>query len=611
MSLVRGGAIHMTDIDAAVTATLQMMFAYGLIASPRPLAIKADASTAEHRAVALSAAERSMVLLKNQGQILPLAASTRSVAVIDADAGANTVTRGRGSAQVVASSLVSPITALRSTLGSKVQITYTPADAPVQRLPPIPDADIVEGAPLPGETPIRNTKGAPNGRDATEPGHRDVHLAYAPNVTPYATTATRPGTGPGWSSWSAVLEVPTSGTYRISMEQDGDTWLYINGDPVISSPGAHARGLWSTTIDLVAGRRYNLSAKWFAISGEPLPQLGFSDVTPEIAAAVKAARQASVAVVFVSETQDEGIDRPNLSLPGDANDLISAVAAANPKTIVVLNTGVTIEAATAYLEKLDNGGASAAPGYSLPHMTAPGNLTLGGVLAIGGHGSAVPSGTEEPDLMGCLSNLIVAFDAAVSDPASPTPGGYAVHPFSRTDPDAPAFLVHLGRSFITSVTLRVVPNYYLQLTPLFPAVADLFASPSGAGGLPAQALSALLDVYGRVEVLWFPLTTDAFVQCSRRELNEIQPQVPGPYNYPWMQIELWEYYAIKFLLSEFPSATREFCAGELAFAQEHLGGRVLNGTGSRPRDLHDGQDAPRHPLWLGPSITRLPRCSRP
>jgi beta-glucosidase len=123
------------------------------------------------------------------------------------------------------------------------------------------------------------------------------------------------------------------------MEQDGDTWLYVDGNPVISSPGLHARGVWSTTIDLVAGRRYNLGARWFAVAGEPLPQLGLSDVTPEIAAAVQAARQASVAVVFVSETQDEGIDRPDLSLPGDADELITAVAAVNPRTVVVLNTG--------------------------------------------------------------------------------------------------------------------------------------------------------------------------------------------------------------------------------------------------------------------------------
>jgi beta-glucosidase len=400
MSLVRSGAIHMTDIDAAVTAILKMMFAYGLIASPRPLAITADSSTAEHRAVALSAAERSMVLLKNQGQILPLTASTRSVAVIGADAGADTVTRGRGSAQVIASSLVSPITALRSTLGSKVKITYTPADAPVQRLPPIPTADIVRGAPLPGETPIRNSKGAPNGPDATEPGHRDVHLDYAPDVTPYATTATSPGTGPGWSSWSAVLEVPTSGTYRMSMEQDGDTWLYVNGTPVISSPGLRARGLWSTTIDLVAGRRYNLSAKWFAVTGEPLPQLGFSDVTPEIAAAVKAARQASVAVVFVSETQDEGIDRPNLSLPGDADDLISAVAAVNPKTIVVLNTGGAI--VMPWLDKVAGVLEAWYPGQEGGPATA---AVLEGKVDPSGHLPVTFPSVEDPSPVGTASQF--------------------------------------------------------------------------------------------------------------------------------------------------------------------------------------------------------------
>ena len=106
-----------------------------------------------------------------------------------------------------------------------------------------------------------------------------------------------------------MLEVPTSGTYRISIEQDGDTWFYVNGKPALD-PGLHARGLWSTTADLVAGRQYNLSAMWFAVDRRAPPQLGFSDVTPEIAAAVKAASQAAEAVVFVDETQDEGIDRP-------------------------------------------------------------------------------------------------------------------------------------------------------------------------------------------------------------------------------------------------------------------------------------------------------------
>ncbi len=58
---------------------------------------------------------------------------------------------------------------------------------------------------------------------------------------------------------------------------------------------------------------------------------------PAVAAGV--AKAASVAIVFASTVEGEGHDRPNLELPGNQDDLVKAVAAANPKTIVVLNTG--------------------------------------------------------------------------------------------------------------------------------------------------------------------------------------------------------------------------------------------------------------------------------
>jgi beta-glucosidase len=44
-------------------------------------------------------------------------------------------------------------------------------------------------------------------------------------------------------------------------------------------------------------------------------------------------------VVFAADFNAEAFDRPSLSLPGDENALIDAVAAANPRTVVVLNTG--------------------------------------------------------------------------------------------------------------------------------------------------------------------------------------------------------------------------------------------------------------------------------
>ena len=55
-----------------------------------------------------------------------------------------------------------------------------------------------------------------------------------------------------------------------------------------------------------------------------------------------AAAAADVAVVMVGDTEAEGRDRPNLSLAGNQDQLVSAVAAANPRIVVVLKTGAPV-----------------------------------------------------------------------------------------------------------------------------------------------------------------------------------------------------------------------------------------------------------------------------
>jgi beta-glucosidase len=57
------------------------------------------------------------------------------------------------------------------------------------------------------------------------------------------------------------------------------------------------------------------------------------------AAAAKAAASADMALVMVGNKDREGHDRPNLSLPGNQNQLVEAMAAANPRTVVILKTG--------------------------------------------------------------------------------------------------------------------------------------------------------------------------------------------------------------------------------------------------------------------------------
>ncbi len=66
------------------------------------------------------------------------------------------------------------------------------------------------------------------------------------------------------------------------------------------------------------------------------------DSGENLASAAALAKQADVAIVFAYQWASEGMDLPNLSLPDNQDALIEQVAAANPRTIVVLETGTAV-----------------------------------------------------------------------------------------------------------------------------------------------------------------------------------------------------------------------------------------------------------------------------
>ena len=167
----------------------------------------------------------------------------------------------------------------------------------------------------------------------------DLSIEAASNVTNAVITASTPGTGQGWSHWSAVFDAKMTGSYEVAVRQIGDTWFSMNGHRILGSSGLHEPVTMSTVVHLQRGHHYKFTGTWFTVIHKGPPEFGIADVTPDIDAAVNAARHAKVAVVFAGKTSTEGADQDNLVLPGDENALISAVAAANPHTIVVLNTG--------------------------------------------------------------------------------------------------------------------------------------------------------------------------------------------------------------------------------------------------------------------------------
>ncbi|MDR3525675.1 MAG: glycoside hydrolase family 3 C-terminal domain-containing protein [Rhizomicrobium sp.] len=124
---------------------------------------------------------------------------------------------------------------------------------------------------------------------------------------------------------SKELEVPTGGGTRVIA---GETWT-LPRDTVVLHASA----------PLTEIRRMAPQAKVTYAAGD------------DIAAAVALAKKSDLAIVFVHQHMREGVDVIDLSLPGNQDELIAAVAAANPHTIVVLETGGPVT--MPWLDKVD------------------------------------------------------------------------------------------------------------------------------------------------------------------------------------------------------------------------------------------------------------------
>lgn len=200
-----------------------------------------------------------------------------------------------------------------------------------------------------------------------------------------------------------------------------------------------------------------------------------------------------------------------------------AMASTRPATVWV-GAGTSMESLLTYLQ---------GRGYGLTAAPATGHLTVGGVLAIGAHGTGVATPEEyQPSdhLYGSLSNLVVSLTAVVWDQASDR---YVARTFHRSHPDCAALLTHLGRAFITDVTLRVGADSYLQcVSDVTTPASKLFAAP---GSTSAQSFAAMVDRSGRVETIWFPFTDHTWTKTwTERPICPSQSRpVDAPYNYPF------------------------------------------------------------------------------
>jgi beta-glucosidase len=330
---VQAGQVPVTRLNDMVTRILREEFRFGLVDHPSADTPQAPAATTAHIATARQAAEDGTVLLKNGG-VLPFdARKLHSIAVIGDGAGPNTMTHGGGSAVVTGTGTVTPFDGIKARAGSGVDVEYAQGNLPsTGQLPAIGSQYF--GSGLQGQY-FNNTtlSGTP------------VATRTDPNVA-YTWTGTSPIAGLGTTNysvkWTGTLTAPTTGTYTFGLTSDDGSRLLINGQQVIDNWRDQATNTETAQVPLTAGQPVQVEVDYYQAAGDAVVGLGWLPPSDLLGEATALAKKSDVAVVYANDFESEGSDLTNIDLPADQNTLISAVAAANPNTIVVLNTGSAV-----------------------------------------------------------------------------------------------------------------------------------------------------------------------------------------------------------------------------------------------------------------------------
>ncbi len=367
-----GDAIQRWQIDeAAVDQAVRRVLRLVILSGRMDKKVsKGAVNTPAHQKLARQLAEEAITLLKNEGGLLPLGKAIKSIAVIGPNA-AEAVIEGGGSSKVPPLYRVSPLEALQKSLNRKVRIEYTGGSDNVDEPFTIPTTWLkgglhgafYEAADFSGE-PIEERDGY--GSDFW------WHIAWTPlQIKPMAMR------------WTGSLTVPQDGSYKISLNHIGKVKLFLDGKQILQSDssisGMHHTSDRAVTVQkMQAGKSYDLRMDYVRYPEQEVVNYGLgigltfeSGKDPRQAQAVAMARSCDVALVFAGYPdafESEGTDRPSISLMGKQNELIEAVAAANPRTVVILNSGAPVSMpwadqvaaiVLAYYPGMENGNAVA------------------------------------------------------------------------------------------------------------------------------------------------------------------------------------------------------------------------------------------------------------
>ena len=342
VTAVRAGKVSESTVDDKVLRLLRLADQVGALgtstARPAPVSTVESELAVLRRAVAASA-----VLVRNEG-VLPLdPTAVRRVAVL----GWNAVTariQGGGSAGVYPAAPVSPLDGIRAALAGTADVVHAVGAYPSESPTPLDPA--FSRDPVSGEPGVLVR--------LLDAGGVELHAErrLSGRILEPAMVA-----GAVAVELQAVLRPPESGEWRLAVGGWGPVSLTADGLPLVDEvivvdtddpATVHlAPAFRAGTLAVTEGTDVHLVARRELVPGTGVATFLAADpprrrAVDELAVAVSLASSADAAVVVVGTTDEiesEGFDRVSLALPGAQDELVRAVAAANPNTVVIVNSG--------------------------------------------------------------------------------------------------------------------------------------------------------------------------------------------------------------------------------------------------------------------------------
>lgn len=379
---VRQELLAEKDVDTAVRRLLTARFKLGMFDPPErvpwariPYSVN---DNAEHRELARDVARKSIVLLKNEGGLLPLDRNVKTIAVIGPNADSVEVMLGNYNGEP--SHPVTPLEGIRQKVSPGTRVLYARG------------SDLADGMPLleavpasalftsdgddrsPGLKAAYFNTAAFNGRAYfsqafVSQAMREAAVIPA-NPQPLFTRVDPQIDFNWWDGapradmdddnfgvrWTGYLAPPVSGKYQLGATGLNAYEVYLDGKRLVARDNVHERGYEYQTVDLEAGRLYPIRVDFHEVHGDAdirlvwaPPHSGYEEE------AVKAAQQADVVLLFLGlsprlegeemRVQVEGFrggDRVRLDIPRVQEALLQRVSQVGKPVVLVLLNGSAV-----------------------------------------------------------------------------------------------------------------------------------------------------------------------------------------------------------------------------------------------------------------------------